>query len=101
MKKVTIQFNNEEIRAYKVNGSYNLHEIKAKHVGKEMLLRHKDIEEAALLLEGDSYLNKFADVSILILFKARVLGCKRIDGRTKEAKELPWFSIEECLANFQ
>ena len=101
MKKVTIQFNNQEVRGYKVNGSYNLHEIKVKHIGKDMLLRHKNIEEVALLLEEDNYLNKFADLNILILFKARVIKCEKIDGRTKEAKNLPFFTIEECLANFQ
>ena len=101
MKKVVIQFNNEEVRGYKVKAPYNLHEIKVKHVGKDMLLRYKDIKEVALLLEEDNYLNKFADLSMLILFKAKVIKCEKIDGRTKEAKNLPLFTIEECLANFQ
>lgn len=102
MKKVTIQFHNKEIKSFKVRGKKSIKSMACKQLNFCLLNRYKHIEQAQWLLQNNAYLQKdaYACVKIHNIFYAFILGEQEIDGRTKEAKKLPYFSIEEYLANF-
>ena len=97
MKKVVIQFNNKQEKTFIVVSEET---PKCSHLPYTLLLKYKNLGPSQLLLEEDNYLKRYAKVSAINLFGAAILKCEKIDGRTKEAKNLPYFTIEECLANF-
>jgi hypothetical protein len=98
MKKVVIQFNNKQEKTFIVVSE----EVpKCGHLSYCLLLKYKNLGPSQLLLEEDNYFKRYAKVSAISFFGATILECEKIDGRTKEAKNLPYFTIEECLANFQ
>lgn len=50
-------------------------------------------------MDKNLYLSMCSDLADY--FGASISKIENLDGRTKEAKNLPYFSIEEYLANFQ
>lgn len=99
MKKVTIQFNNGKIHAYKTK--YDVRNLQVRDLNYCLLLRYKELQPVQRLLENDAYLKEYAKFSVLNFFCAAISKIENLDGRTKEAKKLPYFTIEEYLANFQ
>ena len=101
MKKVVIQFNNEKRKTFKCKSYWYLNRLICGHVSYYFLIRYKELKPVQDLLKNDAYLKEYAKFSLLQFFGASVLNCEKIDGRANEAKNLPWFSAEELLANFQ
>lgn len=101
MKKVTIQFNNKQVKTFKTKSYWDLDRLLCGHVSYYWLLRYKELQPVQRLMENDAYLKEYAKFSLLQFFGASVLNCEKIDGRANEAKNLPWFSADELLANFQ
>lgn len=99
MKKVTIQFNNGKRKTFKLRGE--VMDLNCGHLNYCLLLRYKDLEPCQRLMKNDAYIKEYAKFSLLQFFGANVLNCEKIDGRANEAKNLPWFSADELLANFQ
>lgn len=54
------------------------------------------------ILRGDRYFSDpdISNTSVIKYFKAKVLESRLLDGRTKETRGLPWFSMEEYIANY-
>ena len=101
MKKVTIQFNNKQVKTFKTKSYWDLDRLLCGHVSYYWLLRYKELQPVQRLMENDAYLKEYAKFSLLQFFSASVLNCEKIDGRANEAKSLPWFSADELLTNFQ
>lgn len=54
-----------------------------------------------ILQDGRYFLHPDISQQLIIeRFKAEILESRLLDGRTKEAKKLPWFSMEEFIANY-
>lgn len=101
MKKVVIQFNNLQVKTFKCKSYWDLNRLLCGHVSYCWLLRYKELEPCQSLMKNDAYIKEYAKFSLLQFFGASVLNCEKIDGRTNEAKNLPWFSADELLTNFQ
>lgn len=101
MKKVVIQFNNGKRKSFKCKSYWDLNKLICGHVSYYFLIRYKELKPVQDLLKNDAYLKEYAKFSLLQFFGANVLSSEKIDGRANEAKNLPWFSAEELLANFQ
>ena len=99
MKKVVIQFNNGKRKTFKLKGE--VMDLNCGHLNYYLLLRYKELQPVQRLMENDAYLKEYAKFSVLNFFCASIKELYKLDGRTKEAKKLPWFSAEEFLANFQ
>lgn len=99
MKKVTIQFNNGKCKTFKLKGE--VMDLNCVHLNYCLLLRYKELQPVQRLMENDAYLKEYAKFSVLNFFCASIKELYKLDGRTKEAKNLPWLSTEEFLANFQ
>lgn len=100
MKQVVIQFNNLKVKTFKIKG--DISDIKCFHLNWCLLLKYKKVSCVPPLMDNDAYYNgRYKDFSALNYFCASVLSSKKIDGRTKDAKRLPWFSAEEFIANFE
>lgn len=100
MKKVVIQFNNLKVKSFKVKGE--VFDIKCSHLNWCLLLRYKQLSCVQNLMDKDAYYaGNYKNFSAMNYFCASVLNCEKIDGRTKNAKRLPWFSAEELLVNFE
>ena len=97
MKKVTIQFNNGKTHTYKTK--YDIRDLQVCTLHYDLLLRYKHIEVCKKLMQENLYLSMCSDLADY--FGAFISKIENLDGRTKEAKNLPYFSIEEYLANFQ
>ena len=97
MKKVTIQFNNGKTHTYKTK--YDIRDLQVCTLHYDLLLRYKHIEVCKKLMQENLYLSMCSDLADY--FGASISKIENLDGRTKEAKNLPYFSIEEYLANFQ
>lgn len=97
MKKVVIQFNNGKIHTYKTK--YDIRNLQVRSLNYCLLLRYKHIAICKKLMQENLYLSMCADLADY--FGAAISKIENLDGRTKEAKNLPYFSIEEYLANFQ
>ena len=97
MKKVTIQFNNGKTHAYKTK--YDIRDLQVRILNYCLLLRYKHIVICKKLMQEDLYLSMCSDLADY--FGAVISKIENLDGRTREAKNLPYFSIEEYLANFQ
>lgn len=100
MNKVVLQFRNGRIAEYKTNG--DIYGLKVKGLGNVMLKRYAHIEAIKCLLKNNAYFSntKYANAMAVRYFDTLVLYNYRIDGRSKEARALPYFSIEECLKNY-
>lgn len=99
MKKVTIQFNNGKCKTFKLKGA--VIDLNCGSLNYCLLLRYKELQPVQRLMEGDAYFKEYAKFSVLNFFCASFKKIYKLDGRTKEAKKLPWLSAEEFLANFQ
>lgn len=99
MKKVTIQFNNGKCKTFKLKGA--VVDLTCNCLNYCLLLRYKELQPVQRLMENDAYLKEYAKFSVLNFFCASFKKVYKLDGRTKEAKKLPWLSAEEFLANFQ
>ena len=97
MKKVTIQFNNGKTHTYKTK--YDIRDLQVCTLHYDLLLRYKHIGVCKKLMQENLYLSMCSDLADY--FGAAISKIENLDGRTKEAKNLPYFSIEEYLANFQ
>ena len=97
MKKVTIQFNNGKIHTYKTK--YDIRDLQVCTLPYDLLLRYKHIGICKKLMQENLYLSICSDLADY--FGAVISKIENLDGRTKEAKNLPYFSIEEYLTNFQ
>ena len=97
MKKVTIQFNNGKTHTYKTK--YDIRDLQVCTLHYDLLLRYKHIGICKKLMQENLYLSMCSDLADY--FGASISKIDNLDGRTKEAKNLPYFSIEEYLANFQ
>ena len=97
MKKVVIQFNNGKTHTYKTR--YDIRDLQVRNLNYYLLLRYKHISLCKKLMQEDVYLSTCTDLADY--FGAVISKIENLDGRTKEAKNLPLFTIEECLANFQ
>ena len=97
MKKVVIQFNNGKTHAYKTK--YDIRDLQVCTLHYDLLLRYKHIRVCKELMQENLYLSMCSDLADY--FGAVISKIENLDGRTKEAKNLPYFSIEEYLANFQ
>lgn len=97
MKKVVIQFNNGKIHTYKTK--YDVRNLQVCTLHYDLLLRYKHIGVCKKLMQENLYLSICSDLADY--FGAVISKIENLDGRTKEAKNLPYFSIEEYLANFQ
>lgn len=100
MNKVVLQFRNGNIAEYKLDG--DIYDLKVRGLGNVMLKRYAHIEAIKHLLKNNAYFSnpKYADAIAVRYFDTLVLYNYRIDGRSKEARALPWFSIDECLKNY-
>ena len=97
MKKVVIQFNNGKTHTYKTK--YDIRDLQVCTLHYDLLLRYKHIGICKKLMQENLYLSICSDLADY--FGAVISKIENLDGRTKEAKNLPYFSIEEYLANFQ
>lgn len=97
MKKVVIQFNNGKVLSYKTK--YGIRDLQVCTLHYDLLLRYKHIEVCKKLMQGNLYPSMCSGLADY--FGASIAKIENLDGRTKEAKNLPYFSIEEYLANFQ
>lgn len=54
------------------------------------------------ILRGGRYFldPDISSISVIEYFKAEVLEYRLLDGRAKESRNLPWFSMEEYIANY-
>lgn len=98
MKKVVIQFNNGECKTFKLKKE--IMDLNCGHLNYYLLRRHKELLPVQRLMENDAYLKEYAKFSVLNFFCASIKELYKLDGRTKEAKKLPWLSAEAFLANF-
>ena len=97
MKKVTIQFNNGKTHTYKTK--YDIENLQVRNLNHYLLVRYMHIDICKKLMQGHVYLSMCSDLADY--FGAVISKIENLDGRAKEAKNLPYFSIEEYLANFQ
>lgn len=95
----------------KIEGIYNnLKDTEEYNVFCTMLIDFSDFDKIRINIkncevEEPSEYNKNLYISMCSdladYFGAFISKIENLDGRTKEAKNLPYFSIEEYLANFQ
>lgn len=96
-----IKFHNGQIKEYKTKSTIGNVPIYALHFC--VLQRHIDKGQVVKeLLRNNGYFIHPAINQQLITarFKAKILDSKLLDGRTKEAKKLPWFTFEDVIANY-
>lgn len=96
-----IKFHNGQIKEYKTKSPID--DAPVYTLNFYMLQRHIDKGQVIKeLLRNDGYFIHPAISQQLIIerFKAEILESRLLDGRTKEAKKLPWFSMEEFIANY-
>lgn len=96
MKKVIIQFNNGKTHTYKTK--YDIRDLQVCNLNYCLLRRYEHIDLCKKLMSENLYLSMCADLADY--FGAVISKIENLDGRTKEAKNLPYFSIEDYLANF-
>ena len=100
MYKLTIKFRNGIEGTYKTPfNRKNIEDTKVSDCSYAMYLRYaKSIQRAAMLFDSDSYLRH--EESVITYFDAAITSFEKIDGRTKEAQSLEYFTVEEVLRNF-
>lgn len=98
MKKVVIQFNNGKTHTYKTKYD-NIRDLQVRNLNHYLLARYMHIDICKKLMQEHLYLSICSDLADY--FGASISKIENLDGRAKEAKNLPYFSIEEYLANFQ
>ena len=96
-----IKFHNGQIKEYKTKSPID--DVPICALNFCVLQRHIDKGQVVKeLLRNDGYFTHPAISQQLIIerFKAEILDSKLLDGRTKEAKKLPWFTFEDVIANY-
>lgn len=96
-----IKFHNGAIKEYKSVSPIEDSSLYA--LNFSVLQRHIDKGPIVRGILDDSRYFCHPDISnklIIEYFKANILEARFLDGRTKEAKKLPWFSMEEFIANY-
>lgn len=85
--KVVIQFNNGKIHTYKTK--YDIRNLQVRNLNYCSLLRYKHIDVCKKLMQENLYLSMHSDLADY--FGAVISKIENLDGRTNEAKNLPWF----------
>lgn len=96
-----IKFHNGQIKEYKTKSPID--DAPMYTLNFYMLQRHIDKGPIVTGALQDAWYFTHPEVSqqlVITRFKAEVLDSRLLDGRTKEAKKLPWFSLEEFIANY-
>lgn len=96
-----IKFHNGAVKEYKSVSPIEGSSLYA--LNFSVLQRHIDKGPIVQGILDDSRYFCHPDISnklIIEHFKAEILDSKLLDGRTKEAKKLPWFTFEDVIANY-
>ena len=96
-----VRFHNGNIKEYKAKSPIDDSPLFILNLC--LLRRHVDKGPIVQdILHDDRYFSDpdISNISVIEYFKAEVLECRLLDGRTKESRNLPWFSMEESIANY-
>ena len=94
MKIANIQLINGDIITVKTKKSFD---IKNCNLSFYFLNRNKDFYKLKTLLDNDSYSNGLSNLSIYPFFGAKLLSQQKKDGRTKDIKKIPYFSVQMLI----